>query len=252
MSTPYGAKDTGTCPHCGNGVRFELLAHVKTNSSGSNAGGSVRLTTQDGSFLRFSASVCPQCDNPILYLMHHHDAREGTSYEINQLLWPESVERPVPGEVAAEDADVAEDFREAVAVLPKSKKASAALSLRCLQAVLTTKGGATGRSLAGQIESVLDDLPHEIALNVDAIRQVGNFAAHPIKSENTGEIAEVEEGEAEWLLDVLEELFDHYYVRPAQAAQRRADLNEKLQDLGKPALKQPQGAESDGDEDASD
>ena len=80
-------------------------------------------------------------------------------------------------------------------------------------------------------------LPSEIAANVDAIRHIGNFAAHPMKSKASGEIVEVEEGEAEWLLDVLEELFDFYYVGPAQAAARRDALNKKLASLGKPPLK---------------
>ena len=54
-----------------------------------------------------------------------------------------------------------------------------------------------------------------------------------MKSTNTGEIVGVEDGEAEWLLDVLEELFDFYYVAPARATSRRDALNKKLVDLGK-------------------
>jgi hypothetical protein len=33
---------------------------------------------------------------------------------------------------------------------------------------------------------------------LDAIRTIGNFAAHPIKSTSSGEIVDVEPGEAEW------------------------------------------------------
>jgi hypothetical protein len=157
----------------------------------------------------------------------------------DRLFWPEAVNRPVPPEVESEAAELASDFREAVAVFPRSRKASAALSRRCLQLVLSTKGGARARDLADQIEEVLPKLPSELAKNVDAIRQVGNFAAHPVKSTSSGEIAEVEEGEAEWLLEVLEELFDHYYVQPARAAARREALNVKLRDLKKPELKKP-------------
>ena len=60
----------------------------------------------------------------------------------------------------------------------------------------------------GLRDVVIGNLPSSLADNVDAVRQVGNFAAHPIKSTSIGEIVEVEENEAEWLLDVLEELFD--------------------------------------------
>ncbi|WP_369407549.1 DUF4145 domain-containing protein [Rhodothermus marinus] len=80
----------------------------------------------------------------------------------------------------------------------------------------------------------------QLAANLDAIRQVGNFAAHPTKSTSTGEIVEVEAEEAEWLLDVLEELFQYYYVQPARAKARREALNKKLRDLGKPPLKTPE------------
>jgi hypothetical protein len=155
------------------------------------------------------------------------------------LLWPDTSERLVPREVVDEAPQIAADFREAASVLGKSKKASAALSRRCLQSVLTTKGGAKKRDLADQIDEVMPKLPSELALNVDAIRHVGNFAAHPMKSSATGTVAEVEEGEAEWLLDVLEELFDHFYVAPAAAASKRDALNRKLAELGKPPLKAP-------------
>jgi hypothetical protein len=47
---------------------------------------------------------------------------------------------------------------------------------------------------------------------------------------------EVEAGEAEWNLDVLESLFDFYFVEPTKAAIRRAELNRKLKEAGKPEL----------------
>ncbi|MCC7171887.1 MAG: DUF4145 domain-containing protein [Planctomycetes bacterium] len=147
--------------------------------------------------------------------------------------------RPVPPEVETADASLAADFREAVAVLPLSPKSSAALSRRCLQHLLRTKAHTKCRDLADQIDEVLPSLPPQISANVDAIRQVGNFATHPMKSRSTGEIVPVEEGEADWLLEVLEELFDHYYVAPARATARRTALNDKLADAGKPQLKGP-------------
>ena len=85
----------------------------------------------------------------------------------------------------------------------------------------------------------LKALPSRIAENLDAVRQIGNFAAHPIKFQSTGEIADVEPEEANWNLDVLEQLFDHYYVQPAIAKAKRDKLNAKLQKLGKKPLKKP-------------
>ena len=91
--------------------------------------------------------------------------------------------------------------------------------------------------LSSEITQVLQQLPSHLAQAVDAIRNIGNFAAHPNKSTSTGEIIDVEPGEAEWLLDVLEGLFDHYFVQPAVLAAKRDALNQKLKDAGKPPMK---------------
>ncbi len=48
---------------------------------------------------------------------------------------------------------------------------------------------------------------------------------------------DVEPGEAEWLLEVLEALFDFAFVQPKKLEERKKKLNKKLQDLGKPQMK---------------
>jgi hypothetical protein len=95
--------------------------------------------------------------------------------------------------------------------------------------------------LADQIDEILQDakLPSDIAKIVDAVRHIGNFAAHPNKSKSTGEIVPVELGEAELNLEVLESLFDFYFVQPAETQRRIAAINRKLVDVGKPPIKQP-------------
>ena len=67
------------------------------------------------------------------------------------------------------------------------------------------------------------------------------FAAHPIKSAHTGEVIEVEPGEAEWLLETLEGFFDFYFVQPAKLEKKRDALNKKLEEAGKPQLKAATG-----------
>ena len=56
--------------------------------------------------------------------------------------------------------------------------------------------------------------PYISELLLDAVRHFGNFAAHPEKDVATGEIIDVEPGEAEWSLDVVEALFDFCFVQP--------------------------------------
>ena len=220
---------TGKCPHCNVHVRFE----------DTNLAGGRQIQTRKGITFTVISAGCPECGQPILTGKYLQNSNNGLEY-MTIPLWPDSGFHPVPKEIEAEAPNLAADFSEAAAVLPKSKKASAALARRCLQFILREKGGTKSKNLADQIEEVINNLPTELGKNVDAIRQIGNFAAHPIKSTNSGEIADVEEGEAEWLLSILEELFDYYYVTPIKASRRRDSLNQKLQSLGKPALKQPQ------------
>lgn len=113
------------------------------------------------------------------------------------------------------------------------------LGRRTLQAILKDQANATGKNLYQEIQSVLDSkqLPSHVSEVLHAVREVGNFAAHPIKSTSTGEVVDVEPGEADWNLDVLESLFDFYFVQPALTAKRKADFNKKLTDSNKQPLK---------------
>jgi hypothetical protein len=139
--------------------------------------------------------------------------------------------RSAPSEVPI---DLAEDFNDAAKVVGLSAKASAALSRRCLQGLLRERGY-DQRDLAPQIAAVLAAriLPAGLADNLDAVRNIGNFAAHPLKDTASGMIVPVEEHEAEWNLEVLESLFDFFYVAPARDKARRDALNAKLGAAGK-------------------
>jgi hypothetical protein len=146
-----------------------------------------------------------------------------------------STTRPVVPEVPD---PYRQDFLEACRVLADSAKASAALSRRNLQAILRDKAVTRSKDLADQIEEVINSgkIPSHIQEGLHAVRNIGNFASHEIKSKVTGAIVEVEPGEAEWNLDVLESLFDFYFVQPAISAKRKAELNKKLKEAGKPEI----------------
>ncbi|MEM9535041.1 MAG: DUF4145 domain-containing protein [Cyanobacteria bacterium P01_A01_bin.3] len=131
------------------------------------------------------------------------------------------------------------DFSEAEAVLSASPKASAAISRRLLQDVLRKDFKLKGSSLAKEITDflTLPGIPSYLTDAVDAVRNVGNIAAHPTSNVNTGQIVDVEPGEAEWLLEVLESLFDFKFVQPARLVARKNKLNSKLASAGKQPMK---------------
>jgi hypothetical protein len=163
----------------------------------------------------------------------------GTGREITSttLLFPKHRIKLVPSEVPSRFAN---DFKEANGTLEISPKASAALSRRCLQNLIRDQDKLQEKTLCEEIGKLLkaNKLPKYLADDLDSIRQIGNFAAHPIKDTNTGEIVDVEPGEAEWILQVLEELLLFYFVEAGRSKSRRDALNQKLKDAGKgPMLK---------------
>src|SRR5215472_296316 len=66
--------------------------------------------------------------------------------------YPRSASRLIPAEVPSPYRD---DFSEACKVLADSPKASAALSRRCLQAILRDKAATKAKDLADQIDEVV-------------------------------------------------------------------------------------------------
>lgn len=230
----YVAGQTGKCPCCGISVRFESVKVEVSHGFGEDR---LKLHNLKGQNTTLVACSCPVCSVNILSVMERKGG-VGVPFYTYTMIWPIDGSRKAPAEVKNESPRIADEFEEAALVLRFSEKASAALSRRCLQHVLIEKAGVNPQdNLSRQIDDVLPQLPSYLKDNVDAIRVVGNFAAHPIKSERTGEIVDVEAGEAEWILDVLEELFDYYYVAPAKAKARRDKLDAKLAEAGRRTLK---------------
>jgi hypothetical protein len=187
--------------------------------------------------------MCPACGRIVIEIVcAKQTTGSGAGFHFasvqKQFLgYPKAPSRPVPPPEVPKE--FAEDYVEAAIVLADSPKASAALSRRCLQHILREKAGVKHSALAKEIDQVITGklLPSHLAEAIDAVRNIGNFAAHPIKSTASGEIVPVEPGEAEWNLDVVEGLFDFYFVQPEVLKKRRAALNSKLASVGKPPVK---------------
>jgi len=199
------------CTHCKTTVKLEELSHIDYGR------GWFKFNSPQYEML-IQYSQCPEC---LKFLIAGEQTTENVTVE--HQLWPlTTLRNPVPLQVPPH---IAQDYNEAALILWLSPKASAALSRRCLQIVLREKGATKSKDLNDQINEVLLSLPSHIAQNLDTIRVVGNFAAHPITSQVTGE--------AEWNLDVLDALFDFYYVRPDLEQKKRDAINQKLQEAGR-------------------
>ena len=214
----YKSESRDKCPYCGTLVKFEL-------SNSNPVLTSAFLKTVElfdgGNKVLLACSSCPHCKRLIITL------NDELMYPLRTLRTPCPIQVPI---------HIKKDYDEACMVEPLSSNASAALARRCLQNMLRDVG-IKPSDLSNEIEEAMKTLPSDLARAIDAIRLIGNFSAHPMKSTSTGEIVGAEEGETEWVLDVLESLFDHYYVRPALLEEKRNKLNAKLADIQKKPMK---------------
>ncbi|MGD1215392.1 MAG: DUF4145 domain-containing protein [Terriglobales bacterium] len=175
---------------------------------------------------RLAFETCPRCNKLNIRLENGDRHPQNQNILLNvrgsRVVHPKGgmLRKPAPADVPK---GLAEDYNEACLVLTDSPNASAALSRRCLQIILREYAKVKPQDLSNEIDEVLasKQLPTYIAQDIDAIRQYGNFAAHPIKSTNSREIIDVEPGEAEWSLDVLVQLFDHFTGEPTPARKWR-------------------------------
>jgi hypothetical protein len=234
-NTSYSYKIACPHPECRRAICLECYSHHTVHFPTDEVGFSYAA--------RVCSSFCPACGKLITVkqegLVSEGDPGDNgfSAKSVTKIIDPPEPARLVSAPEIPEK--LRSVFNEAAAVLALSPKASAALSRRLLQQVLRDTFHLKHQDLSKEIEEFINrpGVPTELRDAIDAIRNIGNFAAHPNKDKNTGDICDVESGEAEWCLDVLESLFDYGYIQPARMATKKAQLNAKLLAAGKPPIK---------------
>ena len=216
------------CPHCSVGVHesWELLGHPLMGTQ-------LRAPGESDVTIRLLTMECPACRKLVACAQ-----RDVASVEPSErrIVYPfDFAERTAPKDVPDQ---LRSDYAQATAILNRSPQASAALSRRIVQQVLRDQGAYAKRNLSDQIQAFIDDPknPSEVKKNIDYLREIGNFAAHPVKSDSTGEVIPVEPGEAEWAIEVVDSLFDFYFVSPARNDERRRAFDARIAEAGRSPL----------------
>jgi len=216
------------CPHCSTAAKFEWEVTQP-----------LQINKETKQALEIFYGECPDCSKLVIGIQEG-DLGAGNAFLDKNI--SEKIIHPATNAFQySEDIreKYLEDYEEAIKVLSASPKASAALTRRLLQNILREEYGISEKSLIKEIEIFIkkNDIPSHITDAVDAVRQIGNIAAHPSKDLSTGEIVPVEKGEAEWLIEVIEQLFDFVFIQPKKLEKRKQELNLKLEKLGKPKMK---------------
>ncbi len=206
------------CPHC-----FEEFEDDRQEID--------RWENIDG-YWRTVRKFCPNCKKNIYHLRHHllYDDENNLYNESKKTLQREMNNKNLSPQLFKEVPEpFLEDYKEAFMIFPISPKASAALSRRCLQRLLRSKGEVRKGTFSNEIQQVIDKnkLPQHLLESLEEILSISNFTDHPTKSTAPAEIYDIEPVEAEWNLEVLEMLFDFYFVQPERMRVKKESLHRK-------------------------
>jgi len=143
-----------------------------------------------------------------------------------------TINRAVPGELA-------QDVREAYAIMGTSPRMAAVLTRSVLEELLRDYAGCKGK-LTDQIGTFLrsPDQPASVKDLVDPLRALGDWGAHPFR-DSDGNRIEVQPELVEWALKCINRLFDHFIVTPARDAEAIQGIKDVVQKAGRTELRGP-------------
>ena len=125
------------------------------------------------------------------------------------------------------------DYREACEIRDASPKASATLARRCLQGIIRDFCGISKSRLIDEISELKtrvenDNAPKGVSEEsveaIDHARSIGNIGAHMEKDINV--IVDVDTGEAQILIELIESLFQEWYIERHKRQERFARVKE--------------------------
>ena len=163
---------------------------------------------------------------------------QGKSYFRRRIL-PESGARIFPNYIP----DVLlEDYREACLIKDLSPKAAATLIRRCLQGMIRDFCGISKNTLFKEIEELkklveTEKAPKGVSMEsveaIDHVRNIGNIGAHMEK--DVALVIPVEPEEATLLIELVETLFEDWYVTRQKRQERLGKIKKMAEE--KDALK---------------
>ncbi len=224
------------CPSCDH-------AQTVTNENSHRIGNTILVTelTTGPVYSVINAIAClnKECKKLSLEISLYKRAVSGHDYVPGERLqtWthlPESSGKPQPEYIPVA---LRTDYQEACRIRELSPKASAALARRCLQGMIRDFCGIAKGTLNAEITALeelvaQDKAPRGVTPEsveaIDHVRKIGNIGAHMERDINL--IIDIEPDEAQLLIELVETLFDEWYVARHQRAARFkgiADLRAK-------------------------
>ena len=210
-----------TCPHCERAVTISS-GRITTDRHTlffENADGRLSL------YSRFIVCPNPECRKFTLTASLHESEMSpqgGESLGKKLEHWnlvPASKAKSFPAYVPQ---PILDDYREACFIQDLSPKASATLSRRCLQGIIRDFWSVKPGRLVEEIDQIKPNVDPLTWAAIDAVRKLGNVGAHMEKDINV--IVDVDPGEAELLVGLIETLLREWYVAREERKARMGSI----------------------------
>jgi endogenous inhibitor of DNA gyrase (YacG/DUF329 family) len=227
MVDPYVWK----CPHCGHPQTVTDSNHHYDYSLQSNGG-----PTKEGVFFVHRSVRClnPECQKLSLSawiadqkLVAGIGIRPGKPIHTWHLL-PDAASKVQPDFIPQPLRD---DYYEACRIRTLSPKSSATLARRCLQGMIRDFCGIVKGRLIDEIQELEKTVNEgrapkgvtpESVDAIDHVRKIGNIGAH--MERDVSQIIDIDPDEAQVLIELLETLFDEWYVDRQARNERLAKI----------------------------
>lgn len=151
-------------------------------------------------------------------------------------LMPRSKAKPQPEFIPEA---IRQDYMEACLILGDSPKASATMSRRCLQGIVRDYWNIPNNKkgkLGAELSFIKENVSESTWSVIHTIREVGDIGAHMNKDVN--EIVDVEHDEAELLIELIETLFQDWYID----RQNRLNRDARVKELARKKLEEKKNA----------
>ena len=230
--------DSWQCPHC---RRYTTIG--KENSSRSQIDSRAWANPPQCFVALIITCLNPECGKNTVVCDLFTKEQDVECYFYSELvktwqLTPYSA-LPFPDYVPA---GIRQDYAEACSILDASPKSAATLARRCLQGMIRDFWNVTKANLAQEIAAIESEVNADTLEAIDAVRKIGNIGAHMEKE--VDHVIDIEPGEAEKLIWLVEFLVRDWYAARAERQKRLAEIKE----IGRQKEAQRKG-ENNGDSD---
>lgn len=249
-SIPGGMHGLMRCPRCGDNTQdawkpLQTMEAPRKDRFGEISPGelferSVPLGDNDYAYLTLDWMRC-EGEECLQTVIRVHETTVLDGYPPSQVtntrfLYPTISGSRAPAPLGVPE-DMQRDYNEAGAILDHSHRMSAVLARKIVGDLLKRYAGRDEKRLTSQIEHYIAQpgVPGWLSSGLHHVREAADMAAHTQEEDGAEEliVIDIDSEEAEWTLDFVERMFDHFIIAPAKDEAIKSRIEAKSSRAGR-------------------